>query len=149
MLGVVLYSLSRHREALPLIRRAGELTDWNMPGILNNFGLILGARLLGRNAGFTAKLRQDYDRWLADREHMSEHDSEPLVSVVIPSYNHSAYIEESLDSVFAQTYRRLELIVIDDGSIDGSPDSHYSHEVVARAIKKRLSVLTSRNISSS
>lgn len=70
----------------------------------------------------TAKLRQDYDGWLTSRECVSEHDSEPLVSVVIPSCNHAVYIGEALDSVFAQTYRRLELIVIDDGSIDKSPD---------------------------
>lgn len=122
MLGVVLYSLSRHREASPLVRSAGELTAWNLPGILHNFGLILGARLSGRNADPMAKLRQDYDRWLADRERVSDPDGEPMVSVVIPSYNHAAYIEETLDSVFTQTYRNLELIVIDDGSSDGSQD---------------------------
>ena len=122
MLGVVLYGLSRYREASSLVRRAGELFDWKLPGILQNFGLILGARLSGKNADVMAKLGQDYERWLAERERASDPDGEPMVSVVIPSYNHAAYIEETLDSVFVQTYRNLELIVIDDGSIDGSQD---------------------------
>lgn len=44
----------------------------------------------------------------------------PLLSVVIPSYNHSQFIKEAVDSVLNQTYRNLELIVIDDGSKDNT-----------------------------
>lgn len=44
----------------------------------------------------------------------------PLISVVVPSYNHSSYIEECLRSLIDQTYDRIELIVIDDGSTDDS-----------------------------
>ncbi len=43
-----------------------------------------------------------------------------LVTVVIPSYNHSKYIEKAIVSVFEQTYNNIELIVIDDGSTDES-----------------------------
>lgn len=46
----------------------------------------------------------------------------PLLSVVIPSYNHSRFIREAVDSVLNQTYRNIELIVIDDGSSDNSMD---------------------------
>lgn len=44
----------------------------------------------------------------------------PLVSVLIPSYNHSEYIEEAIKSVWFQTYANIELIVVDDGSTDAS-----------------------------
>lgn len=45
-----------------------------------------------------------------------------LISVVMPSYNHSRYVMEAARSVLSQTYQNLELIVIDDGSSDNSVD---------------------------
>ncbi|WP_052501581.1 glycosyltransferase family 2 protein [Thiomicrospira microaerophila] len=44
----------------------------------------------------------------------------PLVSVVIPSFNHAAFVAECIESVMAQDYARIELVVIDDGSSDHS-----------------------------
>lgn len=46
--------------------------------------------------------------------------SSPLVSIVIPCYNHQKFIERCLDSVAAQTYEKLEVIIIDDCSSDNS-----------------------------
>ena len=43
-----------------------------------------------------------------------------LISVVVTCYNHENYIEQCLRSIFNQTYRNLELIVLDDGSTDSS-----------------------------
>lgn len=47
-------------------------------------------------------------------------DKQPLVSVIIASYNHGPYIEKSIQSVLDQTYPHIELLVIDDGSTDDS-----------------------------
>jgi glycosyltransferase involved in cell wall biosynthesis len=46
----------------------------------------------------------------------------PLVSVCIGTYNRARYVQETLDSVFAQTYRPLEVVVVDDASTDGTPE---------------------------
>lgn len=47
-------------------------------------------------------------------------NNEPLVSIIIPSYNHSNYIGETLDSIINDNYSNKEIIIIDDGSKDNS-----------------------------
>ena len=46
----------------------------------------------------------------------------PKVSVVIPVYNVGKQLEKCLDSVVAQTFPDIEIIVVNDGSTDNSPD---------------------------
>lgn len=45
----------------------------------------------------------------------------PLVSVILTSYNYADFVGDAIRSVFAQTWRPMELIVVDDGSSDASP----------------------------
>lgn len=49
-------------------------------------------------------------------------ESQPLVSVIVPSYNHLDYIEQTIASIMSQTYRNIELIIVDDNSSDGTSE---------------------------
>lgn len=49
-----------------------------------------------------------------------KHADEPLVSVIMPNYNGADLIARTLDSALAQTYRNIEILVVDDASTDGS-----------------------------
>ena len=47
--------------------------------------------------------------------------TEKLVTIAIASYNNSQYIERCIDSVINQTYKNLEVLIVDDGSTDETP----------------------------
>ena len=44
----------------------------------------------------------------------------PLVSVLMPVYNTESFLHRAIESVLTQTYKNIELVIIDDGSTDGS-----------------------------
>jgi glycosyltransferase involved in cell wall biosynthesis len=46
----------------------------------------------------------------------------PKVSICIPTYNRKNYLKETLDSILAQTYKDYEIVIVDDGSTDGTKD---------------------------
>jgi glycosyltransferase involved in cell wall biosynthesis len=47
-------------------------------------------------------------------------DANPLVSCIVPVYNGEAYLREAIDSLIAQAYPHVEIVVVDDGSTDGT-----------------------------
>ncbi|WP_195210349.1 glycosyltransferase [Actinomarinicola tropica] len=64
----------------------------------------------------------------------------PLVSVVIPTFNRSEHLPETLDSILIQDHPALEVVVVDDGSTDATPDvlARYAavHPEVVRAVRQ-------------
>ncbi len=60
----------------------------------------------------------------------------PLVSIVIPTFNHGRYLREAIDSVLAQSYARIELIVVDDGSTDDTARVLESYRGRIRALRQ-------------
>ena len=51
---------------------------------------------------------------------MDETKALPLISIIVPVYNVKDYVEKCLDSICGQSYTNLEIVVVDDGSTDGS-----------------------------
>jgi glycosyltransferase involved in cell wall biosynthesis len=68
------------------------------------------------------------------------------ISVIIPTYNYGRFLRDAIDSALAQTYRPLEVIVVDDGSTDDTPQVLAAYGERIRAIRQEnLGVGTARN----
>lgn len=75
----------------------------------------------------------------------------PTVSVVIPSYNHARFLDQAIRSALDQTFRDLEVIVVDDGSSDGSVEIARAHrdprlQVVAFERNRGAAIATNHGI---
>lgn len=77
-------------------------------------------------------------------------NSNPIISVIIPAYNIADYLPRCLDSVLGQTYHNLEVIVISDGSTDGTNDVIKSYaekdKRIVPVFKENSGVSDTRNI---
>ena len=69
---------------------------------------------------------------------MSVVENRPAVSVVVPIHNGERYVQEALDSVFAQTFRDFDVVCVDDGSTDRSLQ-------LLEPYRSRLKVISQRN----
>jgi len=62
---------------------------------------------------------------------------QPLVSIIISSYNYRAYLRQAIDSALQQTYPHVEVIVVDDESLDDSPEIIHSYGQQVKSILKK------------
>ncbi|MAT44681.1 MAG: hypothetical protein CL609_20290 [Anaerolineaceae bacterium] len=63
----------------------------------------------------------------------------PLISIMMPAYNAENYIQESIDSILAQTYQNWELIIVNDGSTD------QTEKIISEYIDPRIKKFTQKN----
>ncbi len=69
----------------------------------------------------------------------------PLVSVIIPAYNHEKYIQEAIDSIINQTYQNIELLIIDDGSKDATFEKMLEKKQLCEKRFVNVQMLTQEN----
>lgn len=69
----------------------------------------------------------------------------PLVTAIIPVYNGARFISESIESIIAQTYRPVEIIVVDDGSSDETAQIVQSYKGIRYIFQPNHGVASARN----
>ena len=105
-----------------LVQYVDELCAKNLPNVRRKFFLPLKAwaksALLkfsmtrGKNSAQAPKL------WTV----RTQENFSPLISVIVPNFNHSQFLRKRLETIYAQTYRNFEVILLDDASTDTSRD---------------------------
>lgn len=83
------------------------------------------------------------------RKKVSEVNTEPLISIVVPIYNIEAYLSRCLDSILAQQYHNIEIMAVDDGSSDKSGeilDEYAKFHSTIRVIHKENGGVTSARL---
>ena len=98
MLAVVQMQRLRYREALKLLWDAAELSGWAISQIRHNMGLLLG-RLEARQANQRQADLLAKSVALESARSAAKKESSPLVTVVLPAYNHAPYFAQALASV--------------------------------------------------
>ncbi|AFY68133.1 glycosyltransferase [Geitlerinema sp. PCC 7407] len=87
---------------------------------------------------------------LGQRLQPRRHPKTPLISVVVPSYNHGAFLVEAIESLVSQTYQNWECIIVDDGSTDSTQliaqrlTDHYSSSNIQLLTQKNSGVVQAR-----
>lgn len=64
--------------------------------------------------------KKDYVNEIVDIKKLKSIEGNPLISIIVPNYNHMDYLRERLDSIYQQTYTNMEVILLDDCSTDNS-----------------------------
>lgn len=131
MRAVTLYQLGLMDESRAAFAALLSTSAVHFPGFWSNLGLLLAAVCPDHLSSFLQNKLVEYRRMhpaligtKANKDQRSQTSPPklPTVSVVMPAYMHARYVTEAIASVFDQTRHPLELIVIDDGSIDGTAE---------------------------
>ncbi|MCX2977551.1 glycosyltransferase [Candidatus Marimicrobium litorale] len=78
---------------------------------------------LSRNGSLVSDRRfENQSESMRYQAYENTEDYRPLVSIVVPNYNHAEFLSLRLDSIYSQTYQNFEVILLDDASTDNSTD---------------------------
>ena len=83
-------------------------------------------------------MRESNFNQIVGNSNLYKHERSYLVSVIIPAYNAESFIVEAIDSVLAQSYRNIELIIVNDGSTDSTP-------ILCKSYKEKLKLFSQPN----
>jgi glycosyltransferase involved in cell wall biosynthesis len=72
-------------------------------------------------------------------------DNTPLVSVVIPCFNHACFLSKAIESVLMQTYKPIEIVVVDDGSADHTKEVAGQYQEVKYIYQENKGLSAARN----
>jgi glycosyltransferase involved in cell wall biosynthesis len=121
--------------------RAGFRTTLNVIGTPADFELGVSVVLKGHRRVALGTIRGRH-RWRRDRSPAFAE----LVSVVIPCFGQSHYLGEAIESVLAQTYPHLEILVVDDGSVDNTSSIASRYPGVSCLRAENSGVAAARNL---
>jgi glycosyltransferase involved in cell wall biosynthesis len=121
--------------------RAGFRTTLNLIGTPAEFELQVSIVLKGQQRAPLARIRGRH-RWRRDRSPAFAE----LVSVVIPCYRQAQYLGEAIESVLAQSYPHLEIVVVDDGSTDNASPIAARYPGVRCIREQNSGVAEARNV---
>ena len=142
------------KTGVAFIRSLLEISDYKRMGMMITLRKGLNEALHRENVENKKKRRMKlcwqkfrrYKKWREETipcpvDKISVPQNEGLVTVVLPVYNGERVLAKSVESVLSQTYKNLELIIVDDGSFDGTP------EIIEEFRKKdsRIRVITQEN----
>jgi glycosyltransferase involved in cell wall biosynthesis len=103
------------------------------------------------------KIHSLYERYVVGRRYGNPYISvipiyktkdNPLVSIWMAAYNAADYIKKAIESVLIQNYSNFELIIVDDGSTDGTADivRSFKHEAIKYFLKEHGGLAAARNV---
>lgn len=118
MIERILYNYKIKRMFLTIGEKINEVSPFLYEHCFLIIKLFVKRYILKRYVKITNIGADDFYHWPVEKNRGKKY--EPKVSVIVPNYNHSRYLRKRLDSIYKQSYKNFEVILLDDCSTDDS-----------------------------